>query len=384
MPWREMSVMEERREFIRLAGMEQANIRELCRRFGISRDIAYKWLRRWAEGDRDLKDRSRRPHLTPLRCPGEVEARVLELRHAHPAWGARKIRRRLQDLGVDAPAVSTVHAILCRHGRIDPDALSISRTHCRFEKEAPNLLWQMDFKGYVTLANGVRCHPLTMLDDHSRYSPCLKACADQQTETVRSHLQTTFRHYGLPDAIYVDNGSPWGTSGSSGNWTRLGVWLVKLGIFLMHSQPYHPQGRGKNERFHRTLKAEVFAFDTYKDLRQVQRAFDRWLEVYNFERPHEAIGQNVPASRYRPSFRPMPNRIPEVEYDEHEIVRTVPSTKDYISFKGRFWKLPQAFRGERVAIRPLDSNGRYGIFFASYQIASIDLGQPAKAYNALR
>jgi transposase InsO family protein len=374
--------MEERREFIRLAQVEGANVRKLCRRFGISPDIAYKWLKRWSEGDHDLKDRSRRPHATPLRCLAEMETRVLELRSAHPSWGARKIRRRLEDIGLEAPAVSTVHAILCRHGRIDHDASSLSRTYCRFEKEAPNLLWQMDFKGYVTLGNGMRCHPLTMLDDHSRYSPCLKACADQQTQTVQVHLETTFRHYGLPNGMYLDNGSPWGVPGNTGEWTRLGVWLVKLGIFLMHSRPYHPQGRGKNERFHRTLKTEVFAFDTFRDLRQVQRAFDRWLEVYNFERPHEAIGQDVPASRYRPSTRPMPKRIPEVQYDENEIVRTVPSTKDYISFKGRFWKVPQAFRGERLAIRPSDTDGSYGVFFARYQIASIDLRQPVKPYNA--
>jgi len=376
MPWREVSVVGERHEFVRLARMEGANVRELCRRFGISADIGYKWLKRWEAGDRDLKDRSRRPRDNPLRCSSEIEARVLGLRDAHPAWGARKIQRCLART-IAVPAVSTVHAILCRHGRIDHDAPSALRTYSRFEKEAPNLLWQMDFKGAVTLANGVRCHPLTMIDDHSRFSPCLKACANEQTTTVQKHMETTFRHYGLPEAIYVDNGSPWGVPGDTGEWTRLGVWLIKLGIFLMHSRPYHPQSRGKNERFHRTLKAEVFAFDIFKDLRHVQRAFDQWLEVYNFQRPHEAIGQEVPASRYQPSGRPMPARVPKVEYDEGEIVRTVPSTKAYISFKGRFWKVSHAFRGERVAIRPLDADGNYGIFFASHQIGGINLKQPA-------
>jgi transposase InsO family protein len=293
------------------------------------------------------------------------------LRDAHPAWGARKLRRCLERAAIAPPALSTVHAILSRNGRIRNAAGSAVRRYCRFEKEAPNQLWQMDFKGWVTLSNGARCHSLTMLDDHSRFVPCLQACADQQTETVQAHLRTTFRRYGLPEAMFVDNGSPWGDS-SGEHWTRLAVWLLKLGVGLWHSAPYHPQSRGKNERFHRTLQVEVLALQRFRDLRQVQRAFDAWREVYNFERPHEALGQEVPASRYRPSPRPMPERLPKVEYDAHEIVRTVPETKDYIRFRGRLWKVPQAFRGERVAIRPLSADGRYGVFFGSHEIAGID------------
>ena len=281
--------------------------------------------------------------------------------------GARKIARCLARDGLKAPALSTVHEILRRHGRIVLPAGG-PRPSQRFEKDAPNLLWQMDFKGWIGLGNGTRCHPLTIIDDHSRYVPCLKACADQQGQTVQGHLVTTFGRYGLPDAVFVDNGTPWGDG-----WTRLGVWLLKLGVRVLHSRPYHPQSRGKNERFHRTLSAEVLALECFRDLAGVQRACDRWREVYNFERPHEALGQDVPASRYRPSPRPMPERLPEVAYDAHEIVRTVSSTKAYVSFKGRLWYVPKAFRGERVAIRPLDRDGRYGIFFAAHQIAVIDL-----------
>ena len=181
-----------------------------------------------------------------------------------------------------------------------------------------------------------------------------------------------FRRYGLPDAFFVDNGSPWGDS-SGQRWTRFSVWLLKLGIDVLHSRPYHPQSRGKNERFHRTLKAEVFALERFRNLAEVQRAFDVWRTVYNLERPHEALGQEVPASRYRPSVRPMPNRLPQVEYDQNETVRIVSSTKDYISFKGRPRLVPRAFRGERVAIRPLTIDGQYGVFFASHRIATIDL-----------
>jgi len=298
---------------------------------------------------------------------------VLEVRDAHPAWGARKIAHCLQRDGIRPPAVSTVHAILARHGRIvapvgGPKACQ------RFEKDAPNLLWQMDFKGWIGLGNGMRCHPLTVVDDHSRYVPCLKACADEQGLTVKNHLEMTFRRYGLPDAMFVDNGGPWGDA-KGVRWTRLSVWLLKLGVEVLHSRPYHPQSRGKNERFHRTLADEVFAFRRFHDLAQVQRAFDGWREIYNFERPHQALDFQVPASRYRPSPRPMPKRLPAPEYGEREIVRFV-AANAYISFKGHPWKVPKAFRGERVAIRALDRDGCWGVFFGARKIAKIDLTNP--------
>ena len=371
MPWQEASIMEQRREFVRLAMQEGANRRELCRRFAIHPDTGYKWLGRWAGGDQELGDRSRRPHASPGRCEAALEGLVLRVRDGHPAWGARKIVRCLERDGIDPPALSTAHEILRRHGRIVA-APGTPRATQRFEKSAPNLLWQMDFKGWIRLANGARCHPLTMVDDHSRYVPCLAACGDEQGATVRGHLQTTFRHYGLPDALFVDNGGPWGDA-SGAPWTRLSVWLLKLGVAVWHSRPYHPQSRGKNERFHRTLKDEVFAFRCFRDLAQVQCALDRWRDVYNFERPHQALEQDVPASRYRPSPRAMPDRVPQVDYDAGEIVRNVSSTKAYIQFKGRRWKVPQAFCGERLAIRPTNTDGRYGIYFGANRIAEIDL-----------
>jgi transposase InsO family protein len=274
--------------------------------------------------------------------------------------------------GIAVPALSTVHEILRRHDRIHPAPGAPFEAHRRFEKEAPNLLWQMDFKGWVRLKNGARCYPLTIVDDHSRYVPCLKACSDQQRVTVQSHLEAVFGRYGLPDAIFVDNGPPWSDS-SGRHWTRLRVWLTKLGVELIYSRPYHPQGRGKNERFHRTLNEEVFALRRFEDLAAVQRAFDIWREIYNFERPHQALKQQVPAERYRPSGRAMPDAPASPKYGSEEIVRIVPATKDYISFKGRLWKVPEAFRGEPLAIRPRGGDGKYGVFFASYRIATIDL-----------
>jgi putative transposase len=374
MPWQEVSVMDQRREFVGLAIQEGVNRRELCRRFGISPDVGYKWLRRWAAGDRDLADRSRRPEHSPLRSSAAVEEPVLAMRDAHPAWGPRKIAHCLARQGITPPSLSTIHAILRRHGRIPP-LVGSPGAYQRFEKDAPNLLWQMDFKGRMPMSNGSSCHPLTVVDDYSRYALCLQACSNEQNATVQRHLSIAFRRYGLPDAFFVDNGTPWGDA-SGARWTQFAVWLLKLGVDVVHSRPYHPQSRGKNERFHRTLKAEVFALRRFRDLADVQHAFDVWRTVYNFERPHEGIGLEAPASRYRPSARPMPDRIPQAAYDEHEIVRLVPTTKAYIRFKGRWWKVPQAFCGERVAIRPQNSDGHYGIFFGAHEIATIDLTNP--------
>jgi transposase InsO family protein len=367
MPWREVSVMDQRREFVRLAMQEGANRRDLCRRFGIHPSTGYKWIRR----NEEVAERSRRPHSSPRRTATDLEDCILAVRDAHPAWGARKIASCLERAGHSPPALSTIHEILRRTGRIKP-SLGGQPASQRFEMSAPNLLWQMDFKGWVRVGNNIQCHPLTVLDDHSRFDLCLQACADQRGETVRSSLETTFRHYGLPDAFFVDNGSPWSDS-SGERWTRFSVWLLKLGVSVIRSRPYHPQSRGKNERFHRTLDAEVFALRCFRDLAAAQGAFDSWREVYNFERPHEALDQQVPASRYRPSPRLLPDRLPSPEYDSSDVVRSVSTTKSYVSFKGRLWKVPQAFGGERLAIRPLSIDGKYGIFFAAHQIATIDL-----------
>lgn len=374
MPWNEVSVVDQRREFVRLASVEGANRRELCRRFGISAETGYKWLQRSDAGDVGLTDRSRRPLTSPKRSAANVEAAVLAIRDAHPAWGARKIAACLAGERIKAPACSTVHAILARHGRIGP-LPGGPRATLRFEKEAPNLLWQMDFKGSVAMGNGQRLHPLTVVDDHSRFALCLAAGVSQTNAAVQAILTPVFQRYGLPQAMFVDNGTPWGDS-SGARWSRFGVWLLKLGIDVIHSRPFHPQSRGKIERFHRSLNAEVLALRMLRDLDDAQSAFDAWRSVYNFERPHEALAFATPARHYRISRRPMPERLPEPQYDQGEVVRKISRTDARIAFKGRFWRVPQAFGGERLAIRPLNTDGLYGVYFASHHVATIDLTKP--------
>ncbi|MEE8445174.1 MAG: IS481 family transposase [Alphaproteobacteria bacterium] len=372
MPWNEVSAVDLREEFVMLALSEGSNMRALCQRFSISPTTGYKWLARHAaEGRAGLHDRSRRPGHSPGRTPAALEARVLALRDEHPAWGGRKLRRRLLDLGTtDAPGASTITGILRRNGRLDKAGSAAHRRFIRFEHAAPNDLWQMDFKGHFALGRS-RCHPLTVLDDHSRFAVCLEACADERAATVRQRLTATFRRHGLPWRILADNGAPWGDDAGSRH-TVLTVWLLRLGVAISHGRPYHPQTQGKAERFHRSLAAELLARQPFADLAECQRRFDAWRHVYNTERPHEALDLDVPISRYAPSSRPFPESPPPIEYDHGDIVRRVDAA-GRIGYRARRHRIGKAFRGCQVALKPAIRDGRFNVFFADHLVATIDL-----------
>ena len=361
-----------RREFVMLARAEGANIRELCRRYGIQPRIGYKWLARYArEGEAGLADRSRRPKRSPLKTGAETEGKVVALRRQHPCWGGRKLRRRLVELGEsEVPSASAITAILHRHGLIAPEASGKAGPFQRFERAWPNELWQMDFKGHFAVLSG-RCHPLTVLDDHSRYALGIEACGDEQDPTVRGRLVPIFRRYGLPYAMLMDNGSPWGDSGREG-FTMLTAWLMRLGVRVIHGRPYHPQTQGKDERFHRTLKGEVLNGRSFCDLGQCQRAFDRWRHVYNHERPHEALELNTPITRYRPSQRSFPEQLPDIEYGPGDLVRKT-DADGFIGFKNRRWRVGKAFRRQPVALRHTNEDGVFAVFFCTEPIGTINL-----------
>jgi transposase InsO family protein len=367
--------MASREEFCRLASQPDANVRDLSRRWDVSPQTAYKWLGRFElEGAEGLANRTRRPHSSPARTHEALEAAVLAVRRAHPAWGGRKIRRVLQNDGLtDAPSASTITAILRRHECLDGPGAGEPSAYGRFEHEEPNDLWQMDFKGHFPLERG-RCHPLTVLDDHSRYALEIAAFGDEQLGTVKGRLERLFRLYGLPRRILADNGPPWGTGGGPGRYTRLGVWLLDLGVGLIHGRPYHPQTQGKDERFHRTLKAEVLAGRTFETLAQAQDAFDAWRPIYNFRRPHEALAMNTPSTRYAASPRPMPSLIAPPDYEAGVVVRKV-SAAGWLGFKGRRVEFSQAFSGRYVALRPTHHEDIFDLCYRTHILAQIDLRQ---------
>ena len=377
MPWSEQSIMSQRHEFVMLFEQDGVNRRELCRRFGISPTIGYRLLARWRqEGQAGLADRSRRPQHSPGRSAAETEALVLGVRDEHPAWGGRKIRRRLQDLKYQpVPSASTITAILHRHGRIEDTASAGHKPFERFERATPNELWQMDYKGHFATATG-RCHPLTVVDDHSRYAIGLRACGDEREGTVQGELTAIFRRYGLPERMLMDNGSPWGSSDAEHRHTWLSLWLLELGVAVSHGRPYHPQTQGKDERFHRTLMAEVIGRRAFSDLAECQHRFDAWRVVYNTQRPHEALDLATPATRYRPSPRPFPEKIEPFDYGPGAIVRRVDGD-GWLSFRNLPIKLGRAFSHRRVALRPTDQDGCFDVLLCAHRVGAVDLREAA-------
>jgi transposase InsO family protein len=373
MPWQPRGLMDVKREFVQLARQAGANRRELCRRFGIGPKAAYALLARYEqEGDAAFVERSRRPHGSPGKTPAAMECALVALRKAHPAWGGRKLARRLSEIGyTDVPSPSTVTAILRRHGLISVEASEAAQHWQRFEHEAPNSLWQIDFKGYFETGAG-RCHPMTLLDDHSRFNLALHACRRPDTAHVRAQLVSVFERYGLPQRINADNGSPWGTPSRAENGlSALSVWLIRQGISVSHSTPYHPQTNGKLERFHRSLKAEVLNGRTFRDLDQVQTAFERWRGVYNHERPHEALALQTPMQRYRPSPKSYASQLPPIEYAPDDIVLKVPD-KGWLKFRGLTIRMSEALYRLPVALRPV-ADGCFDIYFCHQRFMRLDM-----------
>lgn len=373
MPWKALNIMTLRQEFVLLAQQEGANRRELCRRFGISPQTAYKWLRRYVQdGAEGLADCSRRPTNSPYLSPPALESAVLDMRREHPAWGGRKISRCLADQGYALVAPSTVTSILHRHELIAPEASAASTAWQRFVHDTPNSLWQVDFKGHFETGEG-RCSPLTMLDDHSRFNVGLYACGETTASVVQALMQRVFRAYGLPVQMNFDNGAPWGCPKLPGQLTELGVWLVRLGIRMTHSRPRHPQTNGKDERFHRSLKAEVLNGRSFDSLARVQKALDDWRTVYNQKRPHEALQMQTPITRYTPSTRAFPKRLPPLEYSPSDEVRTV-GWNGTLRFKGRRYQVSTALHRYPVALRAnAKEDGLFDVFFAHHRCMTIDL-----------
>jgi len=371
MPWGVVSLMSLRQEFVRLSERKAVSFTELCQRYNISRKTGYKWLGRYRkEGSKGLTDHSRRPKKSPGQLAEAKEQALVRLRGSYPRWGARKVRRLLKNQGeVHVPACSTITAVFHRHGLIDTSKAAKPNWQ-RFEREVPNSLWQMDFKGPLATVGGP-AHALTVLDDHSRFNLCLKALPNQKRESVQHALVETFRRYGLPNSMIMDNGPPWGGEAAY-PYTVLTMWLLRLNVGVSHSRPYHPQTMGKDERFHGTLNRELLHARQWQDLCDLEAAFERFRQQYNFIRPHEALGLEVPASRYKVSLRSFPESLPPIEYDPGVAVRKV-QQKGEISFKGKTFKVGQAFRGYPVGLKATFTDGVFDVLFCHHTIGQINL-----------
>ncbi len=372
MPWKDVTTVSEREDLILLYLAGQTPMTTLCERFGVSRKTAYKWVARYREGGAEaLADQSRRPHTSPRQTPPDQAERVLALADEHPTWGGTKLHHALRQDGMrPVPAPSTITKLLRRAGRLQ-DTPVTPQAYVRFARDAPNDLWQIDFKGWHMMRSG-KVHPLSVIDDHSRYLLLLHATERLDRETIQPVLAACFRMHGLPWEILCDNGTPWGTSEPHAR-TRLDIWFMQLGITPIHCRPYHPQTQGKVERFHRTLKADVFAGTPYINLPDAQRGLDAFRQIYNHRRPHESVVDHQPPGRvYTMSPRPFPDTIPDPEYADDATVRVV-AKGGTIKHDGRMIRLGEGYGRMRVGVYPTDVDGIIRIQFYAETIKEVDL-----------
>lgn len=371
MPWKERTVMSERQSFLAAAMAEEMSFSALCRSYGISRKTGYKWLERARTGA-GLDDLPRTPFHSPNRTSPEIEAAVLAERDRHPAWGPRKLERVLRSQGVKGlPCKSTIENILKRNDRIEPEDSAAATPFQRFQREQPNELWQMDFKGDFAMLDSRRCYPLTMTDDHSRFCLCLHACKGTNYEEFYPILTAVLEEYGLPSAILCDNGKPWGDSQSG--ITSFDVWMMRLGVLPIHGRPLHPQTQGKEERFHRTLKRELLRVRPFEDRSDAQNAFTQWRWEYNHERPHEALSLDVPSKHYRPSSRKYKDADKSVEYPFGARLRKV-NFKGYLSIQDHRYFISDSLIGEYVELQDR-GNDVVALCYGAFEFAQIDLTQ---------
>jgi transposase InsO family protein len=352
MPWLETDVRDQRIQFVITARRPGMTMTAVCRAFGISRKTGYKWLRREREAGSvaGLSDRSRRPHHSPQRTSARVTQRIGALREAF-GWGGDKLAVLLAAEGIQL-APRTIDRIIGREGWTRRDAAPAPALQ-RFTHAAPNDLWQMDAKGAYPLANGGRCHALSVLDDHSRFAVGLAALPTLETAGVRAALTRTFERHGVPIAMLMDHGTPWWSTKGPAGLTTLAVFLLKQGIQLVFGAIRHPQTQGKVERFHRTLAERLRWAGVPTTLRGFQVAFSWFRDEYNHIRPHEALDMQPPAQHFQRSARSFEADPRPWIYPTGVVVRRVMPIGQ-INFRGCLYFVSEALQGEEVACVPHD------------------------------
>lgn len=371
MPWKDISETMLREEFVKKATKDYANITALCNEYGISRTTGYKWINRFKNGE-SLDNKSRKPFKTVNKTPDEIEKLILDYRREHPAIGALKIKKILENKGyLNIPCHSTINDILKRNNCITKEASLAATPYKRFQKSNPNDMWQADFKGHFPLENNIRCHPLNVIDDCSRMNLCSKALIGEKFEYVYPVFIELFIEFGLPFSLLCDNGNPWGTAQSTG-YTKFEVWLMDLGVLTIHCRPKHPQTQGKDERFNQSMNKELLKFKTFSNMETAQQAFDEYRYFYNNERPHHALGLDVPIQHYHRSNKEYSDKIDEWIYSEEYTTRKVKSS-GYISINNQGYFLSEAFGDRTIAFKESENKNCVKLFYRNFIIGEIDL-----------
>ena len=372
MTWSESNIMDERLKFVArmLDGEKMAG---LCREFGISRKTGYKIWERYKDiGIEGLQDRSRRPYRHANQLPFQVERAILQIKQEYPSWGAPKIREKLirQYPMIAQPAISTVHATLDRNGLVKRNKHKRYKAQGTelFDAKRPNQLWCADYKGEFMLGNKQYCYPLTITDYSSRYLLACDGLESTKACYAFTIFEKAFKEFGLPGAIRTDNGTPFASANALFGLSKLSVWWLRLGIAIERIKPGNPQQNGRHERMHLTLKKEATKPAGFNFLQQ-QEKFDHFMEEYNNERPHQAIGMKYPGELYFPSAR-VYNGLPDLEYPLHDKTITVTNCGRICLHRKKI-NFSEVFAGQKVGIRETDDK-IWLVSFMHYDIGYFD------------
>ncbi|MRR52282.1 MAG: IS481 family transposase [Rhodocyclaceae bacterium] len=374
MAWGANNVSERRQQFVVRASSGKEQMTTLCREFEISRPTGYAWLDRYRSCERlqDLAEISRRPHRSPNETPAVTQRRLIELRQQYPDWGAKKLAKLLENEGIQLPRI-TAHRILLRQGLVEERDRHRPAVK-RFEREAPNQLWQMDFKGMPESRK--QCLPLVLLDDHSRYLVGLFETQGTRAAPVCQKLTAAFEEHGLPEAMLMDHGTPWWNMQSQSGWTWLTVWLMRQGIRLYMSGFRHPQTQGKIERVNGCLESAM-----RKRPKPAGQSWQSWLDAHrqehNHVRPHEALNMDVPAQHWTPSPRPFQPEPRPWDYDTPQNVRLVRQNGS-IGLHGRCYFVSRAFIGHQVQLEFVED--RVVVYFCRTPVREFDLASGASRH----
>jgi len=372
MTWKEESMENQKQKFILLWNTHKFTMAALCREFGITRPTGYKILHRYEkEGWEALYEQPRRPHTCPFETPQEMVDAILEIRHKYPRWGARKVcailAREWEEDSI--PHSSTVNAIMKRHGLIIPRRKSIRQLENQFpifDPVNPNEIWSADYKGKFRMGNKIYCHPLTIADSKSRFLFAIKGMENPTTENAKPVFERVFRENGLPLQLHTDNGAPFGSALSLRRMTRLSVWIMEIGITPVYSDPGHPEQNGRHERMHRDLKAAATRPPAGCLVSQ-QKVFNKFIQEYNFERPHDALEMRTPSDVHTRSTREFPRIIRDWDYAKELTPRYV-SGNGAIRWGSNDWiMISTALSGKYVGMEEV-GNGLWKLYYRHVEL----------------